>query len=51
MIDQEGQEAIQLALNAISAIERAIGHLNALPTSQAVKGTRGKLTNLAVLQI
>jgi len=51
VIDQEDQEAIQLVLNAISAIERAIGHLNALPTSQVVKGIRGKLTNLVVLQI
>jgi len=51
MIDWGGQETAQLALDAISAIKKAIGHQNALPTSQAAKATRGKLTNLVVLQI
>jgi len=51
VIDQGDQEAILWALNATSAIKRAIGHLNALLTSQTAKAAGEELTNLGVLQI
>ena len=51
MIDQGNQEAVLWALNATSAIKRAIGHSNTLPTSQTAMAAREELTNLGVLQI
>ena len=49
IIDQNSQEAILLALNAISIIKRAIRHLNTPLTSWTTKVTKEKLTNLVVL--